>query len=375
MYESFYGLKEKPFRMAPDPRYLYMSREHRGALTYLEYGLMEDVGFILLTGEVGSGKTTLIRHLLKGISKEILTAVIFNTNFSGGELLDLILQSFDLTPAKEGKTKTLETLYEFLIQKYSEGKRMLLVIDEAQNLSREALDEVRMLSNLQSDDESLLQIMLVGQPELRVKLRQPQFSSFSQRVAVQYHLPPLTPEEVKGYIAHRLKKAGGRPQLFRPEAVEMISRASGGIPRMVNLLCDAALVYGFGYELKIIGTPVIKQVIKDRGGIGIAQASGDHAAPPPEDKEDGDENPVLSRIEELEAKTAKIQIQLEWQIEELERKANGSQKDLIVKLGDLLNSERKRSDKLLIRYTKLWKEHKRLLDEGEQGTSNEPKEK
>jgi len=370
MYESFYGLKEKPFRMAPDPSYLYLSREHQNALTYLEYGLMEDVGFILLTGEVGSGKTTLIRHLLKGIPKEIPTAVVFNTNLSGEELLYLILQSFDLTPAREGKTKALETLYEFLILKYGEGKRVLLVIDEAQNLSSEALDEVRMLSNLQSDEESLLQIMLVGQPELGEKLRQPQFSSFSQRVAVQYHLAPLTSDEVKGYIAHRLKKAGGRPRLFRPKAVEMISRASGGIPRMVNLLCDAALVYGFGYELKTIGTPVIEQVIPRTGGMGIVQTSDDHAASPPEDEEHGNDGAVLSRIEALEAKTDRMQMQLERQIEELESKANGFQRDMILKLRELLRLERKRSDTLLIRYTALWGKYKRLLVENEERTGD-----
>ena len=361
MYETFYGLKEKPFRMSPDPGYLYLSREHQGALTYLEYGLMEDVGFVLLTGEVGSGKTTLIRHLLKGISSDILTAVVFNTNFSGGELLELILQSFDLTPEKEGKTQALETLYQFLIAKYGEGKRVLLVVDEAQNLSREALDEVRMLSNLQTEGQNLLQIMLAGQPELRDKLRQPRFSSFSQRIAVQYHLSPLALEEVQGYIAHRLEKAGGHSRLFRVEAVEMIAKVSGGIPRMINLLCDAALVYGFGYELRIIGIPVIEQVIKDRGGMGFAEASGDHAAPQPEEGEQGDDGTLRNRIEAMERKTATLQMQLDWKIRELERSANGFQRDMILKLEDLLRRERKRSDKLLIRYTALWKKYKQLL--------------
>lgn len=269
MYENFYELKEKLFQITPNPDYLYLSPIHENALTYLEYGLMENVGFILLTGEVGAGKTTLVRHLIRQFESEKEIAIIFNTNVTPDELLCLILKSFDLEPVDGSKTKNLDILQHFLIDRYSKNKQVLLIIDEAQNLSDEVLEEIRMFSNLQSDEQNLIQIMLVGQPELKYRLKQHGHTPLSQRMAVNFFLTGLTDKETRSYISHRLKKAGGNPDIFSAEAVDMIYRASQGIPRTINLLCDAALVYGFGYELKTIEAPVIEQVIRDKGEIGI----------------------------------------------------------------------------------------------------------
>jgi len=367
MYESFYGLKEKPFRTVADPGYLYLSPKHQQALTFLEYGFMEDAGIVLLTGEAGSGKTTLIRFILqalKQIRKGILPGVVFNVNFSGGaEIVDIVLQSFGLAP-KENKTQSLEKFQAFLREKQGEGQKPWLIIDEAQNLSREALEEVRMFSNLQSDEQALLHILLVGQHELRARLRQPDLGSFSQRIAVHYHIEPLTAGEVKEYIGYRLNKAGGgRTDIFEPEAVGLIFQASGGIPRTINLLCDAALVYGFGYELQKIGIQVIEQVLADKGGMGLASAAGTGVAPGGETKPgDGTDNGLRERIEALEARVGRLQKLVETHVAELDKRAKGFREDFAHRLRGLLLSERTRSDRLLIHYTALREKYRGLAE-------------
>lgn len=360
MYESFYGLNERPFQIVPNPGYLYLSPKHQNALLYLEYGLMESVGFILLTGEIGIGKTTLIRHILNQIGPDMEVAVIFNTNLSSDQLLSLILQEFEIIPEDGNKAKKLDKLYNFLIEKYAEKKRVLLIIDEAQNLSQEALEEVRMLSNLQSDDHMLLQIMLVGQPELKTKLKNPGLAQLTQRIAVNYHLSALTREETGLYIDYRLEKAGGKPNLFTMEAVDMIYKASGGIPRSINLLCDAALVYGFADELDTIDTPVIEQVMQDKGGMGIVCETGDEDFSRSEGSSEESGEVFLHRLQALEAEVRKLEMQVEWQIEELERKGENFKDTLVSNLKNLLLLERKRSDKLLINYSLLKKKYDAL---------------
>lgn len=272
MYTSFFGLREKPFSLVPNPSYLFLSRQHKNALTYLEYGLHKNVGFIMLTGDIGTGKTTLVRHLLNTAGPEVNTAVLFNTNLASDDLIPLILDRFGIrTGANTGRVRTLETLNEFLIEKYAAGQKTLLIIDEAQHLTREALEEIRMLSNLQTDDELLLQIMIVGQPELRNKIQGPGLEQFAQRIAASYHLTAMDAEETRAYIAHRLEKAGGSPDLFTLDAVEKIVDVSKGIPRTVNLTCDAALVYGYADEANVIDADIVRQVIRDKGGIGLVR--------------------------------------------------------------------------------------------------------
>jgi general secretion pathway protein A len=274
MYEKHYGMSMKPFQTVPNPDIFYLSPKHENALTYLEYGIMEKAGFVLLTGEVGSGKTTLIRYLLNKIESDMETAVIFNTNVTAEQLVEMILNEFEVEVKEHGKARHLDALFKYLIDMFGRGKRVLLIIDEAQNLDREALEEVRMLSNLQTDDQGLLQIMLVGQPELGSKLMSPELAQLNQRITVAYHIPALSREEAGEYISYRLEKSGGRKDLFTTEAVDFVFKSSGGIPRTINIICDTALVYGFSDGLQEIDAGIVRQVLEDREGMGLGHKEG-----------------------------------------------------------------------------------------------------
>jgi general secretion pathway protein A len=356
MYENFYGLKEKPFQIVPNPDYLYMSSIHENALTYLEYGLMENVGFILLTGKVGTGKTTLVRYIMNQFESKKDIAVIFNTNVSANELICLILKSLEQEPDPGNKTKNIDLLYQFLIDRYAQKRPVLLIIDEAQNLSDEAIEEVRMLSNLQSDDQNLIQVMLVGQPELKDRLQQPCHTPFAQRIAVNFFLTELTDKETESYITYRLEKAGGKPDIFSSEAIELIYQTSQGIPRTINLLCDTALVYGFGYEFNTIEPPVIEQVIKDKGGMGIhtenkhkagsfSLSDSHEAFGMYEDRLQKLEDVIVLMKRKMNY-IVKHMVKLEDNIKGVQDSLNGSLKNLIVQ-------ERNQHNKLLAAYSKL----------------------
>ena len=360
MYEQFYWFKTKPFHTVPNPEFFYMSPKHQNALTYLEYGLMERTGFILLTGEIGTGKTTLIRYITEKTESEIEIAIIFNTNVTSEQLLNLILNEFEIGPCDGGKAQALDRLYRFLIEKFSRNKRVLLIIDEAQNLSREALEEVRMLSNLQSDEQMLLQIMLVGQPELKSRLSSPDLAQFSQRITVAYHLSALNREETGAYIAFRLEKAGGAPNLFTDESIDLIYEASHGIPRIINIICDTALVYGFADELAIIDAPVIEQVLADRQGMGL---DGQTVEPVLSGDTQGGNGELLVRLENLEAGIGKLQMQVDIRMQELERMAEGYKDDLVRELKALYTTERGKNDKLLLEYAKLKEKYLAQKDE------------
>ncbi len=367
MYEKFYGFREKPFQITPNPAFLYRSSKHDTALTYLEYGLTENVGYILLTGEIGSGKTTLVQYILGRLDSDIEAAVICNTNVSAEELLALILEEFKITRPAGGKADLLSALKGFLVDRHQRGKRVLLIIDEGQNLSEQALEEVRMLSNLQREDQTLLQIMLVGQPELIVRLKQPSMRQFTQRIAASYHLTGLDRKETGSYIAHRLKTAGGDPELFTPAAVDIIYNLSAGIPRAINLVCQAALVYGFVDGASRIGQDTIRQISQDNLGVGLAAAPA--AAPGTSSAEapasaGHSGNGFERKLGALEADLKELKQLMTDRLLGLEKRSLKLREDQFHKLLSLLKQERREKEELLQRVARLEHENQALRRAG-----------
>jgi type II secretory pathway predicted ATPase ExeA len=264
MYETFYGLKEKPFSLLPDPAFLYLSRQHEMAITLLEYSLENQAGFCVITGKAGTGKTTLLRRLLNQIGDDVSIGLITNTHHSFGELLRWILHAFSLEDGGDNRARQHRIFTDYLIGQYAKNRRTMLIIDEAQNMSAAALEELRMLSNINSEKDLLLQVILVGQPPLRELLRHPELEQFAQRVAVDYHLDGLSSEETRGYIRHRLRVAGGEHELFTDDACEAVFAHSGGIPRLINLLCDLALVYAYAGQAAVVTGELVEQVVGER---------------------------------------------------------------------------------------------------------------
>ncbi|VAX13340.1 General secretion pathway protein A [hydrothermal vent metagenome] len=269
MYESFFGFKEKPFSLLPDPGFLYPSKKHSMALTMLQYGLMNQAGITVITGEVGSGKTTLIRKLLSEIDEDISTGLISNTHESFGDLLEWVSMAFSLDYKGKDKVALYDTFVNYVINEYANSKRTVLIIDEAQNLSPSVLEELRMLSNINADKDQVLQLILVGQPELRGTLQRQDLRQFAQRVSADYHLSALLLDEAVGYIQHRIKVAGGSENIFEMDACKIIWKYSGGIPRLINTLCDTALVYAYAEQIKVVSLKLASEVIieKQKGGI------------------------------------------------------------------------------------------------------------
>jgi len=264
MYESFYGLKERPFSLLPDPDYLYLSPKHLRALTLLEYGMMNQAGFSVICGDTGAGKTTLIRRLLSDLGEDTTVGMITNTHKSFGELLSWILMAFGLDGEGKSKAHMHQILIEFLIDQYAQNRHSVLIVDEAQNMTVDTLEELRMLSNINSDKDQVLQVILAGQPALRETLRRPDLMQFAQRIAVDYYLESLNRDETCEYIQHRLEVAGGNTDTFTENACHAIYRYSGGTPRLINLLCDTALVYGFAEQTHIIDAPLIEDVVREQ---------------------------------------------------------------------------------------------------------------
>jgi general secretion pathway protein A len=263
MYEAYYQLREKPFSILPDPDLIYWGRMHTMAFTMLEFGIMNNAGFTVITGEIGSGKTTLLRYLLRRISPSVTVGLISSSPQGRHELLQMILMS--LEQSFEGDYPILfKRLQDFLYGQFSNGRRTILIIDEAQNLEPEALEHLRMLSNINADKFQILQLILVGQPQLREVLMAPKLHQFAQRISSDFHLSPLDSKEVAKYVDFRLEAVGARRLLFTEEACALIAIASGGIPRMINVLCDTALVYGFAGERKIVGQDIVREVIADK---------------------------------------------------------------------------------------------------------------
>lgn len=277
MYEEFYGLKEKPFNLTPDPRFFFLSENHRGAFEHLLYGIKEKEGFILITGEVGAGKTTLCRALLNKLESQATdTALVLNPMFSGQELLQCILGDFGIPSSGTAKKDLLDGLNRFLLNQQAAGRSSVLIIDEAQNLPLPVLEELRILSNLETEKEKLLQIILMGQIELKEKLSLPRLRQLNQRISVRYHLQPLAREEVPRYIQHRLTVAGSTGDLhFTPGALREIYRYSQGIPRLINLACDRALLAGYAEQTREIQRQVVSRGLKSLEGEETAtKASG-----------------------------------------------------------------------------------------------------
>ncbi len=271
MYERFYGFLAPPFSLLPDADFLYPGARHRRALNHLEYGLVSQAGFIVLTGEVGAGKTTVVRRFLKNAGPGLAVGLITNPSPSLGRLFGWIAMAFDLkVPGAPDDAKIYHALVAFLLEQYAQGKRTVLVIDEAQNLGPATLEDLRMLSNVNNEKDQLLQIVLVGQPELLDMLNQPQLRQFAQRIAVHCHLDPLSAKETSAYIRHRLSVAGGAPALFDDKACRMVHRYSGGVPRLINLLCDQALVYGFSEDRETITGDMVAAVAQDRARGGLS---------------------------------------------------------------------------------------------------------
>jgi len=281
MYERFYGLRERPFSLTPDPSYLYPSRVHKEALNHLRYGIEGHAGFIVVTGEIGCGKTTMLQTVLRSLDKKTSIARLMNTMLDARELLEAIMLDFGLEPHQNSsKPYLLRDLARFLVDQRNAGRLSLLVIDEAQNLSISALEEVRMLSNLETEKSKLIHIILVGQPNLRDLLARPELEQLRQRVTVSYHLEPLNADDTYAYINHRLKHASiGPPLMFSRSVTNIVHKHSRGVARMINVIADAILLYGYGADKHIIDDALAYEVVTELG-IGEGQPPSDDGAPP-----------------------------------------------------------------------------------------------
>lgn len=271
MYEAFYGLKEKPFSIQPDPDFLFFSKRHSLAFTMLQYGIQNRAGFSVICGDIGCGKTTLIRHLLNALGSDLTVGLVYNTHPDIADLLEWVMLAFGLPYEGMSTVARYDGFQRFLISEYGAGRRVLLIVDEAQNLSAAALESLRMLSNINADKDQLLQVILVGQPQLRDLLKQPALQQFSQRVGVDFFIPPLAADEVSRYVLHRLQVAGRDKPLFTAEALALIASASHGIPRRINILCDVTLVYGFGADMQHIDAALVNEVLADRCAFGVLE--------------------------------------------------------------------------------------------------------
>lgn len=275
IYTDHFGLQARPFALSPDPDFLFWSPGHRRAFAMLEYGLLTRAPITLITGDVGAGKTTLLHHLLRGLPGDLRIGLVANPSGDREDLLRFVLSAFDQTSAPGATYVDLfNQLQAYLIGEYAQGRRVVLVFDEAQSLSPAALEELRMLTNINRGQDELLQLVLLGQPELLARVRAPEMSQFAQRVAAAFHLRPMQPREVAAYIRHRMAVAGAVRPIFRPDALAAIAEVTRGVPRLVNQLCDLALVYAFTAGRKTIGAGVIAEVLSDNVFFAASEPGG-----------------------------------------------------------------------------------------------------
>ncbi len=351
MYLSFYRFSEKPFNLTPDPDFFYLTPIHKRALAYLIYGLENKKGFITVSGEVGAGKTTLIHTMLRKVDGNTIISRVNNTQVDEVQLLRMILRDFGVSKKFQLKEDILDALNDFLLRQYARGKNVLLIIDEAQNLSIKALEEIRLISNLETEKEKLIQIILVGQPELRDTLGLPELRQLKQRITVSYHLGHLGHEDVGNYIEHRLSVAGYHgDDIFSKDAVSEIFNVSGGTPRLINLICDAALLSGYVENKKFLDRELILQVISDLD-LDIQMESKRSSKLPTSFANNDDVKP--SSISELEAKFEDISQKVEmlykkslkestWEVELLsrEREVREFERELFSKMEHIMEFER-----------------------------------
>lgn len=267
MYLDFLGLREKPFSNTADPSFLYLSKRHREALSHMVYGIRERKGFIEITGEVGTGKTTLCKALLRQLDPATKSALILQSNLSELQLLQAVVQDFGLNPLRMNRLSLFGQLNQFLLKQAEAGNNIVLIIDEAQNLGLRLLEQVRMLSNLETDKEKLIQIVLVGQPQLRERLALPALEQLRQRIGVRYHISALDLDEVHTYISHRLRVAGSDGTLeWLPDGVEEVYQCSKGVPRLINLICDRSLLACYVFRVKRVDAEIVRRSYQELSG-------------------------------------------------------------------------------------------------------------
>lgn len=274
LYADYFGLSERPFALQPDPSFIYWSGQHRRAFSVLEFGIMSSAPITLITGEIGAGKTTLLRALLDRLDPNVIVGLISNAQGGRGELIQWVLNALDVDIAPGASyVQLFQKLQEFIIGEYALGRKVILIFDEAQNLSIEGLEELRLLTNINSGKDELLQLILVGQPELRDLVLDPRMRQLAQRITASFHLTPMDVAATEHYIAHRLRHAGGTGEEFEPEAIEEIHRVTRGIPRLVNQMCDFSMLYAWSAESRTITGQIVNEVLKDQVFFGA------HAVP------------------------------------------------------------------------------------------------
>ena len=281
IYNAHFGLFERPFSLLPDPDFLFWTVPHQRAFAMLEYGVLTRAPITLITGEVGAGKTTLLQQLLRSVGPDVRIGLVSNAHGGLGELLRWVLMALGQpAPADMGYVDLFARFQAFLIAEYAAGRRVILIFDEAQNLSRESLEELRMFTNINSGKDELLQLVLVGQPELRTMVLRPDLTQFAQRVASSFHLPAMDATTVRNYVRHRLTVAGAAHEIFSPLAIKEVHRATGGVPRLVNQLCDLAMVYAYTKAQRRVLCKTVQQVLNDGVFFGGGQERHRVAAAP-----------------------------------------------------------------------------------------------